>query len=82
MRSPGSPATTIHSSFFGQGSGGEQYACLDQGTNTTGLWVNSVPVIGVRQIGSQCASEQQYAAQSPDGQPLVCDIRTGWVPGP
>jgi hypothetical protein len=68
--------------IFGQGAGGEQYACSDLGNNTTGLWVRSVPVIGVRQIGAQCASEQQYGAQSPDGRPLVCDVRSGWVPGP
>lgn len=78
----GQPCYNYPLFIFGQGAGGEQYACMDQGTNTTGLWVRAVPVIGVRQIGTQCASEQQYAAQSPDGRPLVCDVRTGWVPGP
>ena len=78
----GQPCYNYPLFIFGQDSTGAQYACADQGTNTTGLWVKSVPVIGVRQIGGQCASEQQYGAQSPDGQPLVCDARTGWVPGP
>ena len=78
----GQPCYNYPLYIFGQDSGGAQYACLDQGSNSTGLWVKSVPVIGVRQIGSHCASEQQYAAQSPDGQPLVCDVSTGWVPGP
>lgn len=64
---------------FGQTSNGSQMICAGQGDGT-GKWVRSIPVIGVRQIGSPCASEQQYGAQSPDGAPLVCDVRNGWVP--
>lgn len=78
----GQPCYNYPLYIFGQDAGGRQYACLDQGTNTTGLWVTSIPVIGERQIGGQCASEQQYAAQSPSGQPLVCDVHRGWVQGP
>lgn len=64
---------------FGQTSNGSQMICAGQ-SDGTGLWVRAIPVIGTRQIGAPCRIEQQYAAQSPDGAPLVCDISTGWVP--
>ncbi|MCV7170806.1 hypothetical protein H7I41_12870 [Mycobacterium manitobense] len=64
---------------FGQTSTGAQMICADQG-NGTGEWIRAIPVIGEREIGSQCASEQQYGAQSPDGRPLVCDVQLGWLP--
>lgn len=68
--------------IFGQTANGNQLACSDLGTNTTGVWVRSVGVIGVRQIRSPCSEADGVAAQAPDGTPLVCSSTAGWVPGP
>lgn len=78
----GQPCYNYPTYIFGQTANGSQLACSDLGTNTTGVWVRSVGVIGVRQIGSSCTEADGVAAQSPDGYPLVCDARSGWVPGP
>jgi hypothetical protein len=78
----GQPCYNYPTYMFGQANNGNQLACVDQGTNTTGLWVRSVPVIGVRQIASRCSEADGVAAQSPDGRPLVCSSTAGWVPGP
>jgi hypothetical protein len=78
----GQPCYDYPTYIFGQSSNGSQMACMDQGNNTTGIWVRSVPIIGVRQIGTRCAEADGVAAQAPDGTPLVCSSTAGWVPGP
>ena len=64
---------------FGQTTTGAQLICVDQGSGV-GSWASSLPTIGVRQAGAPCTSEQQFTAQSPSGQAMVCDTSTGWVP--
>ena len=66
--------------IFGRGPNGEPLACV--AFNGEGQWVRSLPLVGVREIGSQCVSESSGVAQSPDGRGLVCASDQGWQPGP
>jgi len=75
----GAPCANFERFQFGQTSTGAQMICSAQGDGT-GKWVRAIGVIGVRQVGAPCIGEQQYGAQSPQGQPLVCDSQTGWQP--
>ncbi|HKI42980.1 MAG TPA: hypothetical protein VKA66_21980 [Mycobacterium sp.] len=60
--------------IYGHGPNGETLACVDD------VWVESVPLVGVRQIGSSCSGS--WAAQAPDGRPLICIVGLGFQPGP
>lgn len=64
--------------IFGVGRDGTPMACVSDGVSSTGTWVRSQPVAGVQVIGASC--NPSFAAQSPDGRPLVCGDR-GWTPG-
>jgi hypothetical protein len=46
----------------------------------TGFWVSSYPLQGVKDIGSPCPGPK-FAAQAPDGRPMVCLADQGWTPG-
>jgi hypothetical protein len=66
--------------IFGRGPNGEPLACV--AFDGEGQWVRSMPLVGVRAIGSQCVDESSGVAQSPDGRGLVCASDQGWQPGP
>jgi hypothetical protein len=67
--------------IFGRGPSGEPLACVASG-GTSGEWVASAPLVGVRSVGAACDSESSGVAQSPDGLGLVCVGDQGWQPGP
>lgn len=66
--------------IFGRGPEGEPLACVAYGDDEEGQWVTSVPLVGVRMIGSPCIGDD--AAQSPNGRALVCVVGAGWQPVP
>ena len=74
----GQPCYNYPAYIFGQAKNGNQFACLAQGDGT-GIWVRSIPVIGVRQIGGPCSDADTLAAQTPLGRPLVCGSGQ-WTP--
>lgn len=76
----GQACSNYRTFIFGVSQNGSFLACIPDG-NGGGNWVNSSPVVGVRQIGSSCDPGASQAAQSPDGRGLVCGD-SGWVPGP
>ena len=76
----GAPCTNSDRYIFGRGPNGEPLACV--AFNGDGQWVQSMPLVGVRWIGSACVEESSGAAQSPDGRGLVCVADQGWQPGP
>ena len=45
-----------------------------------GFWVSSYPLQGEKEIGSPCPGPK-FAAQAPDGRPMVCLGAQGWQPG-
>jgi hypothetical protein len=77
----GQPCSNTKVFIFGEEARGGFLACAS--TMHGGVWRPSAPLVGVRQIGSTCAEPvvmQNVAAQSPDGQPLVCDgARAVWI---
>lgn len=76
----GEPCSNYDTFIFGQNAAGEWLACASGGT-ATGKWVNSVPIIGTRPIGSPCTQGFDIGAQSPDGRGLICGAGdAGWVP--
>lgn len=66
--------------IFGRGPNGEPLACV--ASDGASQWVQSVPLVGVRAVGSPCGDESYGAAQSPDGLGLLCVPDLGWQPGP
>jgi hypothetical protein len=65
---------------FGRGPGGEALACHYIVKQNSGYWQISYPLVGQQDIGSQCPG-LKFAAQAPDGRPLVCLPDQGWQPG-
>lgn len=66
---------------------GQQLYCGYAG-GSTAKWIESLPLIGTRQVGTPCDS-YDYVAKAPDGRPLVCswdpvrqDGSNSWQPGP
>jgi hypothetical protein len=66
--------------IFGRGPSGEPLACV--AFDGDGQWVQSMPLVGVRRIGSPCTHESNGVAQSPDGLGMVRAADQGWQPGP
>lgn len=66
--------------IFGRGPNGEPLACV--AFDGASQWVRSMPLVGVRAIGSPCVDENYGVAQSPDGLGLLCVPNQGWQPGP
>jgi hypothetical protein len=76
----GAPCTNSDRYIFGRGPSGEPLACV--AFDGVGEWVRSMPLVGVRNIGSPCVEESNGVAQSPDGRGLLCVPSDGWQPGP
>jgi hypothetical protein len=78
------PCDNYEVNTFGRGPGGESLACHyipNQWPPVyTGFWVSSYPIQGVKDIGSPCPGPK-FAAQAPDGRPMVCLGAQGWQPG-
>src|SRR5215207_9961300 len=78
------PCTNLDFFTFGRGPGGEPLQCRWIANQwppvTTGFWVATYELFGVKDIGSPCP-KPQAAAQSPDGRPLLCLGEQGWQPG-
>ncbi len=68
-----------HRYIFGRAPNGQALACV--AFDGVGTWVQSAPLHGVQQVGAPCGSGDG-AAQSADGQPLICVFNKGWSPGP
>ena len=60
----GAPCANSGRYIFGRSPGGEPLACV--AFDGDGQWVRSMPLVGVRVIGSQCVDESSGVAQSPD----------------
>ena len=76
----GAPCASTGRYIYGRGPSGEPLACV--GFDGAGQWVQSMPLVGVREVGSPCVGEGDAVAQSPDGLGLVCASDQGWQPGP
>jgi hypothetical protein len=76
----GAPCANSDRYIFGRGPSGEPLACV--AFDGDGQWVRSMPLVGVRGIGSPCVDESSGVAQSPDGRGLLCVVTNGWQPGP
>jgi len=81
----GQPCSTPNGRYiYGYDAGGRVLACGRAGR--PGVWVDAGTLVGVRQIGGkQCVEEIHalapngsgaFAAQSPDGVPLICSYPT------
>jgi hypothetical protein len=76
----GGPCDNFDRYIFGRAPNGQALACVASDDNK-GSWVLASPLRGVQQIGAPCGDEDG-AAQSPDGRPLICVSNQGWQPGP
>ncbi|SNY83881.1 hypothetical protein SAMN04244553_3574 [Nocardia amikacinitolerans] len=73
----GAPCSPVNK--WAKDSAGQQLLCAYAGGPTL-KWVESLPLIGNRAVGSPCEG-YDYVAQSPSGQPLLC-LDDTWQPGP
>ena len=64
------PCNSADRYIFGRGPSAEPLACV--AFDGAGQWVRSMPLVGVRAIGSPCVDESDGVAQSPDGLGLLC----------
>jgi hypothetical protein len=76
----GAPCDSWDRYIYGRGPSGAPLACV--AFDGAGEWVRSMPLVGVRAIGSPCDDESTGVAQSPDGRGLLCVTNQGWQPGP
>lgn len=80
----GAPCFQWERFIFGRGPGGEPLACHwipNQWPPVhTGFWVSSPKLYGVQTPGAPCPGSQS-AAQSPEGEPMLCLGARGWQPG-
>jgi hypothetical protein len=76
----GAPCTNSDRYIYGRSPSGEPLACV--AFDGDGQWVRSMPLVGVRSIGSPCTQESNGVAQSRDGLGMVCAADQGWQPGP
>ena len=53
----------------------DTYVCMSLPSGSAPKWVASVPLSGVRNVGERCIPG--WAAQAPDGRPMMCDDYMG-----
>jgi hypothetical protein len=76
---PGSPCVARDRYIYGLTRLGETFVCTLANQWVADQWVQSLPLVGVRDVGAPCFGSQA-TAQSPDGIPLICR-RQGWIEG-
>ncbi len=74
----GQPCSSFERYIFGELANGDTAACARQ-ADGTGVWVNSIPVIGTRPLGTSCVAGFSTAAQSPEGIPMICSDGGAWI---
>ena len=67
----GDPCGNADRYVYATTTSGELAACADAG-NRLPNWVDSAPLVGVRDELSPCSPAQPGVAQSPSGEPLKC----------